>query len=211
MGGGIFGVDYPEQSGLMKIINNTFSGNQADEAGGLLLLDQKNIILNTICWGNNALFAPEIMLHSGVLTIAYSDIEPDSMQILDGTLNQLSGNIRPLPASTPPDMGAWESDVLNSLQGSASLSFPNSFTLRQNYPNPFNPTTTIEFQISNPEFVTLKIYNMLGQEIATPVSGKMKAGNYKYTWNGGGLASGLYLYKLRAGDFVQMHKMLLLK
>ena len=86
-----------------------------------------------------------------------------------------------------------------------------SFVLEHNYPNPFNPSTTIEFSIPNSEFVTLKIYNILGQEVATLVSGKLIPGNYKYTWDAESLANGVYLYRIQAGNFHQVKKMMLLK
>ncbi len=94
-----------------------------------------------------------------------------------------------------------------------SISYKNisKFVLNQNYPNPFNPVTTVEFNIPKSEFVTLEIYNLLGQEVATLVSEKLKAGNYKYTWDATDLASGLYLYKLEAGNYLQTRKMLLIK
>jgi len=96
---------------------------------------------------------------------------------------------------------------------------PKEFALKQNYPNPFNPTTTIEFSIPNSEFVTLKIYNLLGQKVATLVSGKLTPGNYKYTWDASDFASGIYYYTIEAGDpsagsgqrFVESKKLLLIK
>jgi uncharacterized delta-60 repeat protein len=90
-------------------------------------------------------------------------------------------------------------------------SVPVKFVLEQNYPNPFNPTTTIEFSIPGSEFVTLKIYNTLAQEIATLVSERLTAGKYKYEWDANGLASGVYLYRIQAGDYVEVRKMLLLR
>jgi len=88
---------------------------------------------------------------------------------------------------------------------------PKVFSLKQNYPNPFNPTTTIEFSLPHTEQVTLKIYNILGEEVAALVSEKLPAGKYKYEWDARGLASGMYFYKLEAGDFVQTKKMLLIR
>jgi hypothetical protein len=102
-------------------------------------------------------------------------------------------------------------DYVTGLEKLPDYSLPVNYSLSQNYPNPFNPITTIEFQIPNSQFVTLKIYNLLGQEVTTLVSEKLKAGNYKYNWDAANFASGLYLYKLNAGDFGQTRKMLLLK
>jgi len=89
--------------------------------------------------------------------------------------------------------------------------FPNEFSLNQNYPNPFNPITNIEFSIPKTEFVTLKIYNLLGQKVSTLVSEKMKPGKYTYTWDAERLATGIYFYKLEAGEKTQIKKMILMK
>ncbi len=88
---------------------------------------------------------------------------------------------------------------------------PNDYTLTQNYPNPFNPSTTINFAIPNSEFVTLKIYNILGSEVATLVNETLAAGSYKFNFDASNLASGIYLYELKAGNFAQIKKMNLLK
>jgi len=87
-----------------------------------------------------------------------------------------------------------------------------SFDLKQNYPNPFNPSTTIEFDLRRSSKVTLKVFNILGEEVATLVSDKLSAGSYSYEWSRtGGMASGVYLYRLEAEGFVQTHKMILMK
>jgi len=88
---------------------------------------------------------------------------------------------------------------------------PQEYTLSQNYPNPFNPTTTIEFIIPKTELVNLKIYNLLGQEVSTLVSENLTMGNYKYTWDAFGFASGVYIYKLEAGSITQTRKLILMK
>ena len=97
------------------------------------------------------------------------------------------------------------------IDGNTPSKVPYRFALQQNYPNPFNPTTTIEFSLPQLGFVTLKIYNILGEEVATLVSEKLMAGEYKYDWDASGLASGVYLYRMVAGDFVQVKKMILMK
>lgn len=88
---------------------------------------------------------------------------------------------------------------------------PSSFSQSQNYPNPFNPSTTIEFSLPKPEFVTLKIFNILGEEVGKLVQDKLQAGNYTYQFDGSNLASGVYLYRIEAGKFQQVRKMILLR
>jgi hypothetical protein len=88
---------------------------------------------------------------------------------------------------------------------------PNEYLLFQNYPNPFNPITTISFSIPVASFVSLKVFNSLGQEIEILISKELNEGNYKYDWNAKNLTSGTYFYKLQAGDFIETKKMILIK
>ena len=85
------------------------------------------------------------------------------------------------------------------------------FSLSQNYPNPFNPTTMIEYSIPQNSFVTLKVYNVLGQEVASLVNQEQKASNYAVNFDASRLASGMYFYKIQAGSYSLTKKMLLLK
>ncbi len=86
-----------------------------------------------------------------------------------------------------------------------------NYLLYQNYPNPFNPTTTIGFDLPRNSEVTLKIFNILGEEVTTLLSGSLLSGSYKYEWDASELASGMYFYILKAGDFRYTRKMLLMK
>ena len=93
---------------------------------------------------------------------------------------------------------------------------PTEFALEQNYPNPFNPTTLISYALPQNAFVTLKVYDMLGREIKTLVSKEVAAGNYSVVWNGDDnfgnkVATGAYVYRITAGEFVSVKKMLLIK
>lgn len=88
---------------------------------------------------------------------------------------------------------------------------PMFFLLQQNYPNPFNPTTNIEYRISNIEFVSLKIYDVLGNEVATLVNEEKPAGTYTAEFNAARLSSGVYFYRLQAGNLLQIKKMVLMK
>ncbi len=90
-------------------------------------------------------------------------------------------------------------------------SSPDSFKLYQNYPNPFNPSTTIKFQISAAVFVTLKVYNAIGKEVATLVNETKQAGSYSVSFVAKGLPSGVYHYHLKAREFAETKKMIFLK
>lgn len=114
------------------------------------------------------------------------------------------------PMGSLPDIGADEFFVVR-IEPQPLTGIPSSYTLEQNFPNPFNPITTIEFTLPYSGFVTLKIYNLLGEEVAMLFSEKLVAGKYKYDWDASGLASGTYFYKLKAGQFSQARKMLLIR
>ncbi|MFZ1520273.1 MAG: T9SS type A sorting domain-containing protein [Ignavibacteriaceae bacterium] len=88
---------------------------------------------------------------------------------------------------------------------------PARFSLEQNYPNPFNPSTSIQYAIASKQFVQLKVFDILGKEITTLVNEEKSAGNHKIEFNASNLSSGIYYYKITAGEFVQTRKMILLK
>jgi hypothetical protein len=95
--------------------------------------------------------------------------------------------------------------------GGASSGLPGRWHLFQNYPNPFNPSTTIRFLIPRSAEVSLKIFNLLGEEVATLISGHRDAGTHSVQWDAAGLPSGVYFYRLQAGEFVETRKLVLLR
>jgi hypothetical protein len=113
----------------------------------------------------------------------------------------------------PKFYNAWDFDnkkpVLTGVQELPGL--PVVYTLEQNYPNPFNPSTRIEFGIPQQANVELKVYNLLGQEVATLVRETLRAGRHVVTFDAKNLASGVYFYKISAGQFVSTKKMVLMK
>ncbi|MFA3783401.1 LamG-like jellyroll fold domain-containing protein [Melioribacteraceae bacterium 4301-Me] len=88
---------------------------------------------------------------------------------------------------------------------------PEKFELMQNYPNPFNPTTIIRFSVPKQEYVTLKVFDLLGREITTLVSEVLNPGTYEINFDARGLASGIYFYRLQAGNFIKTNKLILLR
>ena len=92
-----------------------------------------------------------------------------------------------------------------------SSEVPNGYSLNQNYPNPFNPVTNLEFGISKLGFVSLKVFDVLGKEVATLINSFLSAGTYKYDFDGSNLSSGVYFYKLETDGFVDTKKMYLVK
>jgi hypothetical protein len=88
---------------------------------------------------------------------------------------------------------------------------PNEFALSQNYPNPFNPSTTINYSIPEAGYVSLQIYNVLGEVVRTLVDREQSPGEYKVYFNARDLPSGVYFYSIRSGSYAQVKKMMLLK
>jgi len=111
------------------------------------------------------------------------------------------------------DDGVWRrplSEMITSVPRS-NENIPNEFVLKQNYPNPFNPVTSIQYSVPRNQKVTLKVFDLLGREVATLVNEVKYAGSYRTTFNGVDLASGVYFYRLQAGRFTQTRKLTLLR
>ncbi|MBC8043030.1 MAG: T9SS type A sorting domain-containing protein [Rhizobacter sp.] len=96
-------------------------------------------------------------------------------------------------------------------EGDPTSGKPRAFGLQQNYPNPFNPSTTIRYELASASEVSLKVFDVLGREVASLVQSRQPAGNYRVPFNASKLSSGIYFYRLQASGKVQTKKMLLLK
>lgn len=130
--------------------------------------------------------------------------------VVDGRIYVISGT---------PDWGQsgtgaiWEytPPFATAVRGEPSSELPKQFVLEQNYPNPFNPTTIVRYQLPLAGEVTLAVHDLLGREVAVLLNGRVAAGVHEVTFDGSGLSSGVYIYRLSAGDFVQSRRLLLLK
>jgi hypothetical protein len=137
------------------------------------------------------------------------------MVLSDGGVAELSENSR-IELSDGVVSGRLIIGTEFYLTGTIGDILPKQFALDQNYPNPFNPATTIKFALPSPQHVTLTIFNILGQTVRTIVDDDLQAGQYVRTWNGDDhqgqpVASGIYFYRLDAGEFSRCRKMMLLK
>jgi hypothetical protein len=108
-----------------------------------------------------------------------------------------------------PDLGAFEYNPLSAVKENATGE--KGFYLHQNYPNPFNPSTTISCTLSKASYITLKVYAILGNEVASLFQGNKPAGTYQFRFNANGLPSGIYLFKLTSGNMSETRKMILMK
>lgn len=113
--------------------------------------------------------------------------------------------------TTEDAFGFMGPSTITGLEEDLDASLPVSYKLEQNYPNPFNPTTAIKFNLPEAGMVSLKIFNVLGQQVAELVNEVLNAGSYNYNFDASSLSSGVYVYSIQAADFVQTKKMVLLK
>jgi hypothetical protein len=109
--------------------------------------------------------------------------------------------------------GVWRRPLTEMVTAvnETSISMPTQFTLNQNYPNPFNPATNISFNMPIRSFVSLKIFDLIGREVATLISEELSTGSYSKKWNASGLPSGIYFYRLQAGSLTETKKLVLLR
>ena len=109
----------------------------------------------------------------------------------------------------------WLIDDISLTQGVLSTNSPTSkpyqFALEQNYPNPFNPTTMIQYELASPSEVKLRVFDVLGREVATLINARQSAGRYRVEFNASRLSSGVYFYRLETQNFSQTRKMFLVK
>ncbi len=167
-----------------------------------------NLYKNGVVIGGFDYNSPQIVPNWTLLEIPISfntsDI-PDSATIILTTFYNTQHN----GSSLYVDNLSFDTSITSV--GNTDNLLPQKFSLYQNYPNPFNPSTSIEFTLPKPEYVKLKVYNILGKEVATLVAKKLNQGNHTYQFDGSNLASGVYYYQLEAGDFMEVKKMILLK
>jgi hypothetical protein len=107
--------------------------------------------------------------------------------------------------------GVVMSEIFETTDVRSSILSSNGFSLEENYPNPFNPSTTIRYHILEKSFVILKVYDVVGNEVAELVNAEKPIGTFEINWNAENLTSGVFFYKLQAGSFVESKKMMLIK
>jgi uncharacterized repeat protein (TIGR01451 family) len=162
-------------------------------------------------------------LTDSVLTCALGTIPPgDSVRVTLVVVADSTGWLRntarvgaietdPVTANNIDRDSTWIRDAATDVQTDQPAELPERYALAQNYPNPFNPATRIAFDLPTAAEVRLEVYNMIGQRVAVLHEGRLPAGRHTAQWEAGDFASGVYLYRLIAGRFVQTRKMVLLK
>lgn len=176
---------YAEPSGIPVTINNTYnffdSGSVVNMSVTPLQLQYNGSMYYFQNW-------------TGVGSGSYTGANPNCQITMNGAITELVTY-----------------DTVNVGINQISSEVPDKYNLYQNYPNPFNPETSIKFDIPKSGLTKLKIYNILGKEVATLHSGLLNAGKYEFKYNAKNLASGIYFYKLETDNFVRIMKMVVLK
>lgn len=148
------------------------------------------------------------------LPVAVHQVLPAGNKVAFMTMDPISINTSPEYVWFGDSLAAFHYQALewfNPIVGVEDEPVKNEFSLLQNYPNPFNPSTTIKYSVVENANVSLKVYDILGKEVATLINETQAPGTYEFDFNASNLASGMYIYTLRAGDFVSSKKMMLLK
>jgi photosystem II stability/assembly factor-like uncharacterized protein len=201
-GGGVFlstddGANWtPVNNGLsglaLDVLSFVFSDNNlfvGTWRGGVFVLKE-----NATSWTS---------VNTGLM---YSDTQPSSVVhgLAIAGINLYAGT---------RGAGVWLRPLSEIITSAGSISSEPSmtFSLEQNFPNPFNPVTAIEFRLSKPANTTLKVVNLRGEQVAILLEKPLSAGTHKVNWNANGLASGVYLYQLEAGSYIQSKKLILMR
>ena len=165
-------------------------------------IGKSSIVLGTI-------IAPDALVSLGKKSSFKGAICAEKIEVKKGTTFLRHGSATSLPKMAPMTTG--DEDLIEAADARA---IPTEFDLAQNFPNPFNPTTTITFAVPKAGDVTLAIYNLRGRLVRTLAEGPLAAGQHKVVWDGNDsrglrVASGIYVYRLEANEFVESKKLIL--
>lgn len=212
LGSGIY------SAGSYPVVLNTILWNQGADVyqeGGMVTVQYSDIRGGWIGTGNidaNPAFLDTTYRLASSSPCIFAAI--DSLQVGGIWLHAppfcIYGMARPTPAGTRPDIGACENPIAVGVE-EPQAGLPTTFGLSQNYPNPFNPSTTISYQLPTQSEVTLRVFDVLGREVATLLNGVEEPGYKEVHWNANGVASGVYFYRLQTGNSVDVKKLMLLK
>jgi len=150
-------------------------------------------------------------LDENSITAQYWDEENNDWVTIDNAVVDTENNTISFATSEIASYIALAADQVTGVQEETNGSVVKTFSVKQNYPNPFNPTTTIEFSLKNAGYVTLNIYNVLGEFVTSLISGHLEAGLHKVSFDASSLPSGTYFYELRIGQESKIMKMNLMK
>ena len=155
---------------------------------------------------------PDRYLDDAVLQSHYNNTTPPALCYIDDEGSYASNEIA-INWNAPLVfvLGYFNSEGITDVKERGSNILPSEYKLEQNYPNPFNPNTFINYSLPQESFVSLVVFSSTGQLVRQLVNSSEKAGNYRISFDADGIASGVYFYRIKAGEFVSTKKMMLLK
>ena len=195
-------------TGGATALSTTTYTDQAKGGDGAYCYSSNAIFFNSILEGGIAFLRPprpDLPLNTlggnGITAVNNSNVTIDGGNLIRGLSSEDANGM----------LYYFDSSSKITFKNLDSHEFPIAFLLEQNYPNPFNISTTIRYSVPEHSYVTLKVFDLLGREVATLVNEEKPAGIYKVNFNGNGLASGIYFYKIQTINFVEVKKMILMK
>jgi hypothetical protein len=196
----------------------TFGGIDHEEGHSVRQTNDGGYIVAGISWDSNFNSDVYLLKTDSLANTIWTKTFGGIRYYMRYSIQQTSGGGY-IVAGSKTSLGAGDSDVwlikLAPESPTAIRSYdnqiPSNYSISQNYPNPFNPSTTIKYSVPKVSFVTIKIYDVLGSEVATLLNEEKPVGTYELSWSAANLSSGVYFYQLKAGSFVETKKMILLR
>lgn len=187
-------------------------GGSVNTGGTITLSDSANFTFNGTVAQVTSTLMPDTL---NDLTIDNgAGVALSQPTVINGVLHLVSGvfdNTIPFTLGPNGSISYEGGSLLVTSIESSVLNVPQSFFVDQNYPNPFNPSTTIRFGLSSSSYVTAKLFNLLGQEVTTLYEGQLNAGEHKIKFDATNLTSGIYFYRIQAGEYMGMKRMILMR
>ena len=194
------------------IVGQGINGTTSQDEGFLLAAYGTNVIISTliadVLAGSQAI---EVSSTTGFHVGDNIKINPGGVNEEDNVITGFGSMLLQNPLQFDHFIGEVVLNLNPTAVEQTNSDIPSGYALLNNYPNPFNPSTTISFSIPNEEFVSLKVFNSLGEEVVELINETKPAGNYSISFNASGLTSGIYFYQIKAGNFTNSKKMILMK
>jgi 1,4-alpha-glucan branching enzyme len=187
--------------------SSNFTVGAAREVKIVIIIDST---MDVVAFGNFAVTSQTALIQYPVTGVWYDYFSGDSINVTD-TQSQITVGPGEMHIYTTKKLPAPERDLITGIKDKNPGTLVYSYDLKQNYPNPFNPSTIIKYQTPKAGLVKIKVYDILGREIAVLVNNEKPAGEYSVTFDGGRFSSGVYFYTIQAGDYSTTKKMILLK
>lgn len=218
-----YGDNIPPEAGVYEVAVTTDDSNVGFDNGAgktnfsqdgdcvVLVNPAASDTLYEVYWGTASPVSSKALYLAFPNTISGNSISGSIDQSVTHNINSTMWDIHTIVTEDETKLYSPGKNADSPVAVEDDKEIPVKFSLSQNYPNPFNPSTAIEFTLARKEFVSLKIFDILGREIITLVNQELNGGKYKYTWNAANAASGVYFYKLSGSTSVLTKKMILIK